>query len=272
MYEAFYGFREKPFALTPDPRFLYLAPPHRKALAMLEYSIGNHAAFCLVSGEIGAGKTTLICHLLKSVESTAKVGLITNTSPSLGGILRWICSSFGLDYKAKGDVELYELFTEFLRNEGGHGRKVILIVDEAQNLGQTGLEELRVLSNVNVGEQFLLQVVLVGQPELRNLIRIPELRQLAQRVGADHHIGPLSMEEARRYILHRLRVAGAKLNLFTHSAVILACQGSSGIPRLINQFCDQALVYGYAERHERIDYELMAHAIEDRRKSGLISP
>jgi type II secretory pathway predicted ATPase ExeA len=271
MYKSFYGLKEKPFALTPDPQFLYLAPPHRKALTMLEYSLASEAPFCLITGEVGSGKTTLIRHLLKTIEQTFTVGLITNTSFQFVRLLKWICMSFGLEHSGKDDVALYELFTRFLIDEYAKGRKVVLIVDEAQNLGRMGLEELRVLSNINVDKHLLLQMILVGQPDLRALIRTPQLLQLAQRIGADYHIGALSADEARHYIHHRLRVAGARLSLFTQSAIMLAYQSSGGIPRLINQYCDRALVYGYADRRERIDGELMAQVIEDRRSSGLVA-
>jgi type II secretory pathway predicted ATPase ExeA len=271
MYESFYGLKEKPFALTPDPEFLYLAPPHRKALTMLEYSLANEAVFCLITGEVGSGKTTLIRHLLQSIDQTITVGLISNTSLHFGRLLQWICMSFGLEHSDKDEVALYEVFTRFLIDEYAKGHKVVLIVDEAQNLGRVRLEELRVLSNINADKHLLLQTILVGQPELRALIRMPQLLQLAQRIGADYHIGALSAEETRHYIHHRLRVAGGRLNLFTHTAVMLAYQNSGGIPRLINQYCDRALVSGYADGRTRIDGVLMAQVIQDRRSNGLVA-
>jgi len=271
MYESFYGLKEKPFALTPDPQFLYLAPPHRKALTMLEYSLANEAAFCLITGEVGSGKTTVIRHLLKNIAQTITVGLISNTSYHFARLLPWICMSFGLEYNGKDEVALYELFTRFVIDEYAKGHKVVLIFDEAQNLGRLRLEELRVLSNINADKHLVLQTILVGQPELRALVRMPQLLQLAQRIGADYHIGALSAEEARHYVHHRLRVAGARLDLFTHSAIMLAYQSGRGIPRLINMYCDRALVYGYAERCKRIDAELMAQVIQDRSNDGLIA-
>jgi general secretion pathway protein A len=271
MYESFYALKEKPFALTPDPQFLYLAPPHRKALTVLEYSLANEAPFCLISGEVGSGKTMLIRHLLHRIDQTVTVGLISNTSMHFGGLLQWVCMSFGLEPSGKDEVALYELFTRFLIDEYAKGHKVVLIVDEAQNLGRVRLEELRVLSNINADKHLLLHTILVGQPELRALIRMPQLLQLAQRIGVDCHIGALSAEEARHYIHHRLRVAGGKLNLFTHTAIMLAHQHSRGIPRLINQYCDRALVYGYADGRARIDGDLMAQAIQDRRSTGLVA-
>jgi type II secretory pathway predicted ATPase ExeA len=271
MYESFYELQEKPFALTPDPQFLYLAPPHRQALTTLEYSLASDAAFCLITGEVGSGKTTLIRHFLHSIEQTVTIGLISNTTAHFGRLLQWVCMSFGLEHSGKDDVALYELFTRFLIDEYAKGHKVVLIVDEAQNLGQVRLEELRVLSNINADKHMLLQMILVGQPELRTLIRMPQLVQLAQRIGADCHIGALSAEESRRYIHHRLRVAGGRLNLFTFSAIMLAYENSRGIPRLINHYCDRALVYGYADGCARIDGALMAQVIQDRRSNGLVA-
>jgi general secretion pathway protein A len=269
MYESYYGLKERPFALTPDPQFIFLALPHRQALTYLEFSLAHDAGFCLITGEVGAGKTTLIHHLLKSVDRTVTVGLVSNTSRNFGRLLQWVCMTFGLEHSGKDEVSLYDLFTRFLIDEYAKGHKVVLIVDEAQNLGPARLEELRVLSNINAGKHLLLQTILVGQPQLRALIRAPELLQFEQRIGADCHIGALSADEARHYVQHRLRVAGGCVSLFTHTAIKLAYQNSKGIPRLINHYCDRALVYGYADRAARIDHELMADAIEDRRSSGL---
>jgi general secretion pathway protein A len=271
MYEAFYGLREKPFALTPDPQFLYLGPPHRKALTMLEYSLASDCAFCLITGEVGSGKTTLIRHLLRNIEQSLTVGLISNTNVSFGKLLQWICLSFGLEHSGRDEVTLYETFARFLLAQYAARRKVVLIVDEAQNLGRTGLEDLRVLSNINVEKRLLLQTILVGQPQLRALVQRPKLLQLAQRIGADHHVTALSAVDVRHYVHHRLRVAGGRLSLFGHSALLLVHEASGGLPRLINQFCDRALVYGYADRRERIDGELMAQVIEERRASKLVA-
>ena len=269
MYLDFYGLNKEPFALTPDPDFLFLAPPHRRALLQLELCLTRDTGFCLITGEVGSGKTTLIRRLLNTIERNVTVGLISNTSAGFGRLLQWVCMSFELDYGGNDDIVLYDTFTRFLIAEYAKAHKVVLIVDEAQNLGAARLEELRVLSNINADQHFLLQTILVGQPELRAMLRKPEMLQFAQRIGAHCHLGALSDKSTRYYIQHRLRVAGGPVSLISEPAVALAYAHSGGIPRLINQYCDRALVYGFGARAARIDGELMAQAIQDRQGDGL---
>lgn len=262
MYESFYGFREKPFTLNPDPAFLYMAPPHRRALTMLEYALASDAPFCLISGEVGSGKTTLLRHLLGNLSKSYTVGLLNNPSGNFGPMLPWISNAFGLNHTLD-PVSLYQQFTDFLVAEYARGQKVLLVVDEAQNLDMARLEELRVLSNINSDKHLVLQTVLVGQPELREIIRSPRLRQLAQRIVADYHIEPLDLPQTHTYVRHRLRRAGGKVTLFGNTAIRLAFTASRGIPRLINQYCDRALVYGYADGAEQIDGELMQAVLNE---------
>ena len=270
MYEKFYGLSEKPFALTPDPAFLFLGRHHQRALLQLEYGLANAAAFLLITGEVGAGKTTLIRYLLGRLDKDLTVGLISNTSRESGRLQHWVSSAYGLDGAGKDDVSLYNGFIDFAIEEYASGRRVVLIVDEAQNLGRNKLEELRVLSNVNVDKHLVLQTILVGQPELRDMMRTPQLRQFAQRIGTDYHIGNLSEPETHSYVGHRLTVAGAtRPDLFTPTAVRLVHASSSGIPRLVNQLCDTALVYGYAEQRAQIDEALMEEVIRDRCDGGI---
>jgi general secretion pathway protein A len=264
MYLTHYGFKEPPFALTPDPGFLFLALPHRRALLQLEYCLTHDTGFCLLTGEVGSGKTTLIRHLLNTIDRDVTVGLISNTSASFGRLLQWVCMSFELEYSGKDDIDLYGIFSRFLIDQYAKGKRVVLIVDEAQNLGAARLEELRVLSNINADKHFLLQTILVGQPELRNMLRKPEMLQFEQRIGASCHVGALSAREARYYVRHRLRVAGGPVSLISESAITLAHARSRGIPRLINQYCDRALAYGFGAGAQRIDGMLMAEAIKDR--------
>ena len=269
MYRRFYGLREKPFALRPDARFVYLAKHHMRALLLMEYGLLNEASFLLITGEIGSGKTTLIRCLLDRLDKSLVVGLVSHTSRGSGRLLQWVCLAFGLDVKGKEDVELYDDLVHFLIDVYAQGKRAVLIVDEAQNLGSGRLEDLRLLSNLNSDQDFLLQMVIVGQPELRDLMRTPQLRQLAQRVGADYHIGALSAEETARYIMHRLRVAGGRPDLFTPEAMALAHSCSRGIPRLINQLCDTALVYGYSDPRPNIDVALMEEVVRDRLSGGI---
>ena len=270
MYEKFYSLREKPFALRPDARFLYLAGQHRRALLLMEYGLANEASFVLVTGEVGSGKTTLIRYLLDHVDHSLVVGLVSHTSRESGRLLQWVCLAFGLDVKGKEDVVLYDELTRFLIDVYARGQRAVLIVDEAQNLGAARLEELRLLSNLNADQDLVLQLILVGQPELHALMVMPELRQLAQRVGADYHIGGLSLGETFAYVYHRLKVAGGDEDTFSLEAIRLAYASSRGIPRLINQLCDTALVYGFAEQKPVIDDKLMIEVIRDRTQGRIL--
>jgi type II secretory pathway predicted ATPase ExeA len=240
-----------------------------RALLLMEYGLLNDASFLLITGEIGAGKTTLIRCLLERLDESLVVGLVSHTSRESGRLLQWVCLAFGLEVKGKEDVELYDDLVHFLIEVYAQGKRAVLIVDEAQNLGRQRLEELRLLSNLNADQDFLLQMILVGQPELRDLMRTPQLAQLAQRIGADYHIGGLTAGETMAYVQHRLKIAGGSEELFTPEAVRLAHASSRGIPRLINQLCDTALVYAYSEQQPGVDEKLMRDAIRDRLKGGI---
>jgi type II secretory pathway predicted ATPase ExeA len=270
MYESFFGLREKPFSLVPDPAFLFFARHHRRALLQLEFGLANQAAFLLITGEVGSGKTTLIQYLLGTLSQDHTVGVVTNTTPYADKVMRWVCSAFRLEARGLDDAELYQTFADFLEREHAAGRRVLLVVDEAQNLGPERLEELRVLSNLNVGKKLMLQTILVGQPELRKLLQAPKFRQFAQRIGAEYHVGRLTAVESAEYVAHRLRVAGCeRADVFESAAIGLAHETSGGIPRLLNQICDTALVYGYAEERGTIDAALMLDAINDRCEGGI---
>jgi type II secretory pathway predicted ATPase ExeA len=270
MYESFFGLREKPFALTPDPAFLYPSRHHQFASMMLEYAVVNRASFSLLTGEVGSGKTMLIRRLLTRIDQDIRVGLMSNTHPGFGSLLQWICLAFELDYRGREDAELYGTFVDFLVQQYAARRRVLLIVDEAQNLDPQLLEQLRVLSNVNADKHLVLQMILVGQPELRATLRRPEMRQFAQRISTDYHLPTLSMQETRLYVRHRVTVAGGPAELIDSDAIDLVWTRSGGVPRLINQLCDTALVYGFAEQQQRIDLTLMGQVIDDRAESGLL--
>lgn len=248
MYEKFYGFRCKPFALTPDPRFLFLSPQHAQGLATLEYAILNDAGVALLTGEVGSGKTMLTRRLLENIDDACRIGILTNTRREFRDILPWVIKSFEMPIVAnEAEVESYDRIVEFLKANFDEGRRVVLLIDEAQNLDLDALEELRLLTNLNVGSHAQLQLILVGQPELAEHLREPALRSLAQRVAVEFNVTPLDFEGTREYISHRLAVAGRSLPLFTRLAQAAIYYHSRGIPRLINTICDLALAFGYGE-------------------------
>lgn len=271
MYEEFYGFKEKPFSIQPDPDFLYMSKRHALAYTMLEYGVQNRAGFTVICGEVGCGKTTLIRHLLNSLGTDLTVGLVSNTHPDIGDLLEWIMMSFGLPYEGMSSVARYDAFQQFLIKEYGAGRRVLLIVDEAQNLSAGALESLRMLSNINADKDQLLQVILVGQPQLRELIKRPELHQFAQRIASDFYIPPLTIQEVARYIDHRLRVAGRTEPLFSYRAIARIAEVTRGIPRSINILCDLALVYGFASELTEIKVALIDEVLRDRAEYGVMA-
>ena len=270
MYEQFYRFAEKPFALTPDPAFLFLAKRHSHALTMLEYVIAEASGFALITGEVGCGKTTVVQRFLERPGQRISVAFITNTHPGMGPLLPWIVESLGLEPGQAPPSELYRRFAKHAQSEFNDGQRIVLVIDEAQNLGIAGLEELRVLSNLNGGRQMLLQTILIGQPELRDLLRLQSLRQFAQRIAIDHHLEALQPEETRGYIQHRLTVAGGDANLFSAEAIELVHETTGGVPRLINMVCDTALVYGFGDQVPRIGPDLIEVVIEQRSAGGLL--
>ena len=269
MYEAFYGLREKPFSLLPDPAFLYLSRKHQLTLTMLEYGLANQAGFTVISGGIGTGKTTLIRHLLNNMEQDTTVGLISNTHRSFGDLLQWVLLAYDLECKDKDQVSMYRTFVDFMIREYAEQRRTILIVDEAQNMAAETLEELRMLSNINADKDQVLQVILVGQQELRDTLRRPELVQFAQRIAVDYHLTPLDARETAAYIAHRLQVAGGPPNLFEDEAGAAVYRYSGGVPRLINLLCDTALVYGFAEQRPTIDASLVIDVARDKQQGGI---
>jgi type II secretory pathway predicted ATPase ExeA len=270
MYEAFYGFKEKPFSMLPDPGFLFLSKKHQAALTLLEYGLLNHVGFCVISGEPGAGKTTILRALLERTGDAVTVGLITNTHQSFGGLLDWVLSSFDLHRPNLTHVEMHQIFMEFLIEEYANKRTVLLIVDEAQNMNADALEELRMLSNVNSEKDQLMQVVLAGQPALRETLRKPELMQFAQRIAVDYHLDTLSLEETCGYIQHRLVTAGAERDVFTPAACERIYTYSGGTPRLINLLCETVLVYGFADQQDVIDVELVDEMVQERMKNSVV--
>jgi type II secretory pathway predicted ATPase ExeA len=265
MYERYFGLAAKPFALTPDPAFLYPSRQHGMALTMLEYGLESQAAFSLLTGEIGSGKTTLVRKLVRQLGERTTVGLISNTHPRFRAIHGWALSALGVKSSADADIALYEALVDHLVAEYGRGRRTLLILDEAQNLSVEALEDLRLLSNVNSEKDLVLQILLVGQPELRETLSLPELRQFAQRVSVDYHLKALDANDTAAYVGHRLEIAGGDPTLFGPDALVLVHAHTRGVPRLVNQLCDYALVYAYAEGLRGIDAQLISQVVSDRR-------
>ncbi|MES9862416.1 MAG: AAA family ATPase [Candidatus Thiodiazotropha sp. LLP2] len=267
MYEDFYGFTEKPFTLLPDPSFLFLGKKHSTAYAMLEYGMVSQAGFSVITGEVGSGKTTLIRHLLNQLDEDITVGLLNTSHNDMGELLQWVLLSFGLEYREKERVVLHDIFTQFLIEQYAQNRRTVLIVDEAQNLQPQVLEELRLLSNINADKHQVLQIVLVGQPQLRSMLKHDDFLQFQQRVSVDYHLSALSEDETRAYIFHRTRLAGRNKPLFTKGASTLIFRASQGIPRVINTVCDAALVYGFADQKTLLDSKLVIAVLEDKAKA-----
>ncbi|MGE0386047.1 MAG: AAA family ATPase [Gammaproteobacteria bacterium] len=269
MYEEFYGLKQKPFSLLPDPAFLFHSRKHKLALSMLEYAVQSRLSLSVITGEVGSGKTTLVRQLLTRLGESVSVGLISNTHRAFGNLMQWVALAYDLPFKDRDKVELYRDFTEYLIREYAQGRQVLLIVDEAQNLDPETLEELRLLTNVNADDHLLLQILLVGQPELHELLKRHELRQLAQRISISYRLEPLDEAETVAYVRHRIAIAGGDPNIFHKNALRLVYYNSGGIPRVINTLCDLALVYGYADNKKEVDAILVADIARDRIDTGL---
>jgi type II secretory pathway predicted ATPase ExeA len=264
IYTSFFGLTERPFSLVPDPDFLYWSDAHKRAYSMLEYGILTRAPITLITGEVGAGKTTLMHHLLRSVGDEVQVGLIANAQGDRGELLRWVLLALGQDAQANETyVDLFGRFQTYLINEYAAGRRVILIFDEAQNLTRESLEELRMFTNINANKDELLQLVLVGQPELRDLVRRPDLRQFAQRVSSAFHLSTMDQRTVRAYISHRLKVAGAEGELFQLSARDLIAEASGGVPRLVNKLCDLSLVYTFTKGNKIVTRMTVQQVLDD---------
>jgi type II secretory pathway predicted ATPase ExeA len=271
MYESFYGFREKPFSLLPDPDFFYQSAKHRAALSLLEYGLLNRSGFIVITGEVGTGKSLLLRKMICEAGQELTIGLISNTHGKFQNLMPWIREIFNLRTRTRDPAAACRKFSEFLHREHAQNRRVVLVVDEAQNLEATMLEELRLLSNMNSGKNQILQIVLSGQPGLRDLLYRPDMVQFAQRIDAEYHLEPMDAEETNRYIRHRMRTAGRERPLFEEEADSLIYRLTGGVPRLINQVCERSLVYGFAESAKGISARLVAEAASDR-MAGRIVP
>jgi general secretion pathway protein A len=263
MYTSFFGLSEKPFAITPDPRYLYLSERHAEALAHLLYGINESGGFIQLTGEVGTGKTTVVRTLLSRVPHHADVAVILNPRVTPVEFLLTICEELGLGI-AEADREsvkqMVDALNRRLLSAHAEGRRIIVLVDEAQNLSIDVLEQVRLLTNLETPTQKLLQIILIGQPELRELLDRTDLRQLAQRITGRYHLRPLSREETKGYVRHRLRVAGATEDIFTPAALVELHRLSQGIPRVINVACDRALLGAYTQETKKINAGLVRRA------------
>jgi general secretion pathway protein A len=270
MYEDYYGFTEKPFSLTPDPKYLYKSEPHANAFELLQYAIRRREGFIVVTGDIGTGKTTLCRAVMGQLDRKTFTALVLNPFLSEEDLLRLILQDFGVvsrDEIKRGRLtgvskqELIDTLNEFLLSLLPLGASAVLILDEAQNLPRQTLEQIRILSNLETDKEKLLQIVLVGQLNLKDVLRAADLRQLDQRVSIRYELRPLTREESAAYIAHRLAIAGGGGAVsFTPAALDLVYRCSGGIPRLMNLVCDRALLCGYSERSARILPEMVRKA------------
>jgi type II secretory pathway predicted ATPase ExeA len=264
LYADYFGLSERPFALQPDPSFIYWSGQHRRAFSVLEFGIMSSAPITLITGEIGAGKTTLLRALLDRLDPNVIVGLISNAQGGRGELIQWVLNALDVDITpGETYVQLFQKLQEFIIGEYAAGRKVILIFDEAQNLSIEGLEELRLLTNINSGKDELLQLILVGQPELRDLVLNPRMRQLAQRITASFHLTPMDLPATEHYISHRLRHAGGSGEEFTPEAIAEIHQVTRGIPRLVNQMCDFAMLYAWSAESHTVTEQIIDEVLKD---------
>ncbi len=264
LYQRHFRLAEAPFSIAPDPRFLYMSEKHREALAHLVYGIKN-GGFVLLTGEVGTGKTTICRCVLEQVPETCDVAFIFNPKLTAIELLAATCDEFEIRYPrtTRSVKRFIDLINSHLLDAHAKGRTSILIIDEAQNLSAEVLEQLRLLTNLETNERKLLQIIMIGQPELRDMLRRPELRQFAQRITARYHLTPLTPDEVARYVAHRLKVAGERAPRFSKAALSRLCRLSGGVPRLINVICDRALLGAYAEGEDRVTAATIAKAAKE---------
>jgi general secretion pathway protein A len=273
MYERFYRLRERPFALTPDPDYLYPSRVHREALSYLRYGIETHAGFVVITGAIGSGKTTLLQTMLRGLDSQTTVARVMNTLLDPRELIEAAMIDLGLEVEAKSKPAMLKALGEFLVAERAAGRLVLLVIDEAQNLTLPALEEIRMLSNLETEKSKLLQIILIGQPDLRDKLERPELEQLRQRITVSYHLEALDADETWQYINHRLaRAAIGPAMAFPRAVTDRVHLRSNGVPRLINVIADATLVFGYGEERSEIDVALIEEVIADLDATGVLGP
>jgi general secretion pathway protein A len=268
MYEKYYQLREKPFSILPDPDLIYWGRMHTMAFTMLEFGIMNNAGFTVITGEIGSGKTTLLRYLLRRISPSVTVGLISSSPQGRHELMQMILMSLELSFDGDYPI-LFKRLQDFLYGQFANGRRTILIIDEAQNLEPEAIEHLRMLSNINADKFQILQLILVGQPQLRDMLMSPKLHQFAQRISSDFHLSPLDPTEVAKYIAFRLQAVGSRQFPFTEEACALIAIASGGIPRMINVLCDTALVYGFAGDRRIVGQDIVRQVIADKQQHSM---
>ena len=264
MYLEYYGLTEPPFAITPNPRFLFYSGKHREAFNHLLYGIRERKGFVQLTGEVGAGKSTLCRALLEQLGDNFSTALILNPVLTADQLVKAVAMEFGLDVRGMDRLEIVAVINDFLLRQMADGRESVLIVDEAQDLTNDLLEQVRLLSNLETDDRKLLQIVLMGQPELRDRLNQHGLRQLRQRITVRYHLNPLRPAEVAQYVQHRLQVSGAQgAPYFTPPALWRIYHYSQGVPRLVNALCDKALLAGFVEQRDRIDFRLVGRALRE---------
>jgi len=278
MYQHYFGLAEAPFSIAPDPRYLYLSQRHQEALAHLLYGVNGDGGFVLLTGEVGAGKTTVCRCLLQQIPASCDVAYIFNPKLTVEELLSTICVEFGIAYPpGNASVKVFvDCINAYLLDAHARGRHTVLVIDEAQNLSAEVLEQMRLLTNLETNERKLLQIILLGQPELALMLERPELRQLSQRIVARYHLGPLTRQEVAAYVKHRLEISGAQRPLFPASLMGRMYRLSGGVPRVINVLCDRALLGTYVQGKERVDRATLAQAAREvfhqGRRRSLVRP
>ncbi|NQX87057.1 MAG: AAA family ATPase [Halioglobus sp.] len=270
MYTQFFGMREKPFSLIPDGDSIYFSPGHLAAFSMLEFGLLEQVGITLITGEVGAGKTTLIRHLLSRIDyDQLTVGLIGTAHSSYGTLLKWIVNAFAIDTESQDEGAMLQALQAFLIEQYGNGKRTVVIVDEAQNMSSEDLESLRLLTNINADKNQLLQIILVGQPELLEKFHETGMSQLAQRVSAEYNLVPLDVFETMSYVRYRIDSVGGSEDLFDTAACLAVYYFSGGIPRIINTLCDGALVFAYGQHKEAVTLDIVLDVVRTKRIGGI---
>ena len=269
MYEKFYNLKEKPFQIVPNPSYLYMSSVHENAVTYLEYGLMENVGFILLTGEVGTGKTTLVRHIVDQFESQKDIAVIFNTNVSADELICLILQSCDLEPEQGSKTKNIDILFQFLIQKYAQNRPVLLIIDEAQNLSDEAIEEVRMLSNLQSDDQSLIQIMLVGQPELKDRLLKPGHGAFAQRIAVNFFLSGLTEKETESYILHRLNKAGGTPDIFSPEAIEMIFQASRGIPRTINLLCDTALVYGFGYEFKTIDAPVIEQVIKDKGGMGL---